>query len=200
MIERDTIDEPELRDVVRFFSFVVFRVGLGIAACRYALAGQTTRLAHRELRGPKIEPDNEPPNLLLDGVNMTLPVNPPVSLVNPADAPESVAHSYRRLCRELDTPKVNHVFQAFATNPTFLDTVVDAQVATNDGELELSRKLLGLYAVALNENPNLPLFRPTLSKLSESDIVTVERTLRTYHENLPTLLLTVYLAAQLASP
>ncbi|MFB6126204.1 MAG: hypothetical protein ABEJ79_02740 [Halolamina sp.] len=200
-VSRVSADEAALDSTVRFFSFVVFRLGLGITACRYALDGPETLRAHRRALpetestlGARIE----------RGVESTPSLDFAVSLVHPSEADDVVTAAYDRVLTELKTPNVNNIFRALAASPATLSTVVDAQVALYDAvesRAAFERRLRGWYATVLAANDAPANHRAALRAegYGREDVDAVAATVRAYHENLPTLVTTLLLARQLTA-
>jgi hypothetical protein len=201
-IDRSTFGSTALNQSVVFFSFVMFRLGLGISACRYGVDDDGLRQKHRSVAGPT--ETAELPVCVQNGVDQSLPLSPGLDLVEPAAASEEVETTYNRVLHTLETPNVNNVFRGFAVDPQFLSAVVDTQikiVETAGETTELSAHLQGVYAQAL-EGRTLPLTRERLLQATENNVAAVDavtETLRVYHDNLTTLILTLYLGALLVS-
>lgn len=194
-LERVTFDEPPLQDTVEFFSFVLLRLGMGIASCRYALEGESTRRKHRDGVSARELPTPDAPNHWSAGVATEPPVDPHFTLVQPGDASPHVEATYRYLIDALGTPTVNNIFRAFGSDPAFLTAVVDAQVDGGFDDAELVHELRGLYAKALDADADRTSF--VTDSISEPDRLAVAESLATFHDNLATLLVTLYIGTRL---
>jgi len=193
-------DETDsLRAVVRFFSFVVFRLGLSIGACRYALDGAATRAAHRR----PLPAETVPLSPCVDaGVETTLPATPSLSLVSPEAAGPEVRATFGRVREVLETPNVNTVFRALASVPAVLEAVLDMQAEfyeTLDARWAFERSVRGWYATSLDGDSAPRSLRPALRTegVERRTVDEVAGRLRTFHENLPTLVVTVLVADRL---
>jgi len=188
-----------VENAVELFSFVMFRLGLSISACRYGVEEKHVQQTHSQTATTTSVTSAEIRPLIKQGIEKSLPIDPEITLIDPADASDDVGKTYARICRELETPNVNNVFRAFAVEPQFLETVVETQIRIiqqADMQQRLESRLRGLYAAALEEH-SLALSRHRLRQVAETDnaVDSVVESLRTYHENLPTLVLTLYLGA-----
>lgn len=196
-LDRVTFDEPDLQGAVEFFAFVLLRLGIGISATRYVLDGEAIRLDHRDAAPIAAAATVEAPARWAAGARADLPVKPSVSLVEPDTAPAHVVATYDYLTDSLGTPNVNNIFRAFGTDPAFLTAVVDAQVATRGVEADLARELRGLYATSLNVDDEPGAF--TAGEINPADRAAVRDQLRTFHDNIATLLVTLYLGTRLVA-
>lgn len=193
-LDRVTFDEPGLQQTAKFFAFVLLRLGVGISAARYVLDGEETRLDHRERAPVAAAATTEAPTRWTTGAKANLPVEPSVSLVEPEVAPTHVAATYDYLTDALGTPNVNNIFRAFGSNPAFLTAVVDTQVTTRGVKPDLDHDLRSLYATSLNVDDEPPAFTPT--DIDPADRAAVAGQLQIFHDNLATLLVTLYLGTR----
>lgn len=202
-------DSP-VRSAVEFFSFVVFELGLSIAACRYAIDGRQTRAVHAATadhqQDGRFDGDHEGrealPNPVRSGLATSIPATPDVDLVQPEDADEEVAALYDRALGELETPNVNNVFRALAVDPAFLRAVVDVQgrlLEDLPSRWRFERRIRDLYAAVLSANAATASHRVALRNLGyeRDSIDEVAGRIRAFHENVPTLAVTVLVAARL---
>jgi hypothetical protein len=121
-----TFAEPSLRVTLESFAFVSLRLGVGIAACRYALDGDVTRLEHRDPAPAAAAAGTVPPEPWITGAETDLPMEPQITTVQPSDATDHVAATYEYLAAELETPNGNNIYRAYGTDPAFPTTVVEA--------------------------------------------------------------------------
>jgi len=166
--------------------------GIGITACRYALDGPDRRVEHRETVAL---PDGRgrAPDAWREGASADLPAAPDIDPVAPEDAPPHVAAVYDRLTAELDTTEVNTVFQAYGADPAFLTAAVEAQLEAGLPDATVTRRLHGACAAALDAD-DAP---GGLKGVADADRETVSERLAAYHENLATLLVTLYVETRL---
>lgn len=204
-----TID-PAINDIVPFFSFVIFRVGLAVAACRYALDGHYTCRVHTgasnydsRLSGQKsIATEQSLSDSIYKGLRMTLPLSPNFHVIEPADASNNVSPIYDNLRTELNTPNVNTIFRAMAVDPKFLAAVVEVQLDVYDrvpSRWHLERKIRNQYAAGLAHNSARKTHRRTLRMMGydPNAIDELASHVRAYHENIGTLAVTVLIAAKI---
>jgi len=196
-LDRVIFDEPQLQDTVEFFSFVLLRLGMGIASCRYALEGESTRHDHRNVVADRKQATTDAPTYWSAGAATDPPVDPQITLVQPEDAPAHVGAAYRYLVDALGTPNVNTIFRAFGSDPAFLTAVVDAQVDGRFDDAGLGHELRGLYAKALEADADRESF--VTDSIAEADRPAVAEELETFHDNLATLLVTLYVGTRLVT-
>jgi hypothetical protein len=194
----DETHPTQLANTLEFFSFVVFRLGIAITACRYALDGRRTRAIHATSTNTA---RSELPAHTERGLTRTLPQNPNITLHHPDAVADRRAALYRRIERELKTPNVNNIFRGLAAEPVFLEAVVDTQVALTHREPDLDGAVHHLFANALADvRLDLPNHRVALRDhgYGNDEIDTVASRIRAYQRNLPTLVTTLLVAALLA--
>lgn len=197
----DETHATQLGETLEFFSFVVFRLGIAITACRYALDGPRTRAAHAATPASARRARSELPAHAKRGVTRTLPQDPDITLHHPDDVSGRRAALYRRIERELETPNVNNIFRGLAAEPAFLEAVVDTQVALTRREPDVDGAVHRLFANALAELQLDPSnHRVTLRDhgYGNDEIDAVAARIRAYQRNLPTLVTTLLVADLLA--
>jgi len=201
---RPAVDETcvtELGETLEFFSFVVFRLGIAITACRYALDGTRTRAAHAATSTPTNPERTELPAHTERGVARTLPQDPDITLHHPDAVSGRRESLYRRIERELETSNVNNIFRALGAEPAFLEVVVDTQVDLTHRYPHVDEAIHRLFANALAEmRLRLSNHRLGLREIGygNDDIDAVASRIRAYQRNLPTLVVTLIVAALLA--
>lgn len=193
----------ELGETLEFFSFVVFRLGIAITACRYALDGTRTRAAHAATAPTEpTEPERtELPSHAKQGITRTLPQDPGITLHHPDAVSGRRAALYRRIERDLETPNVNNIFRGLAAEPAFLEAVIDTQVALTHRNPEVARTVHRLFANALPEIQLAPSNHRVALRdcgYGNDEIDAVASRIRAYQRNLPTLVTTLLVAALLA--
>ena len=193
-LERVTFNDPELQHTIDFFSFVLLRLGIGIAAVRYALDGETLRQKHRERAPDDIPLTSKTPRYWTVGATANPPLDPQLTLIHSESAHPYVDTTFRYLMDTFGTPNVNSIYRAFAVDPAFLVAVVDTQSAVQTENSELRAALQGLYAKALDIDEGEK--TAIASNVAEADRTTAANLLGDFHDNLSTLLLTLYLGTQ----
>lgn len=166
-LNRVTFEEPPLQDTIEFFAFILLRLGMGIASCRYALEGESSRRDHRDVVAGREPATTDAPTHWSAGAATDPPVDPQITLVKPEDAPPHVEATYRYLTDALGTPSVNNIFRAFRSDPAFLTAVVDTQVEGQFEDARLRHELRGLYAKALDADADRGSF--TTDSIAEAD-------------------------------
>lgn len=197
----DETHAVQLGETLEFFSFVVFRLGIAITACRYALDGTRTCAAHASTATPTKPARSELPPHTERGVTRTLPQDPDITLHHPDTVSGPRAVLYRRIERDLETPNVNNIFRGLAAEPEFLDAVVDTQVALAHQEPDLGGAVYRLFANALTEMQLEPSNHRVALRdhgYGNDEIDTIASRIRAYQRNLPTLVVTLLVADLLA--
>ncbi|WP_162993880.1 hypothetical protein [Halalkalicoccus subterraneus] len=210
VVDRRTVPDPHIYNVVPFFSFVVFRLGLSVAACRYRLDGQYTHKAHAEateygsidLLEKSYDTEQLRPSAVHEGLQTTIPIAPDFPIITPTDANRQISNIYNDLRTALRTPNVNTIFQALAVDPEFLSKVVAIQLATYNrvpSQWRLERWIRNQYATTLLAKSNHRSHRRTLRSIGyESHSIDRCAThIRAFHENIGTLATTLLIAATL---
>lgn len=204
--------DSAIREAVAYFAFIVFELGLSIATCRYALDGEETRAVHAastryeaEILSCESESGDKSgtlPAIIRKGVGTMVPASPELHLIDREVASTDITTTYDRILDALETPNVNNIFRALAVDPDFLRSVVDAQLEIYKGvpsRWRFERQIRNRYAMALAADSNRKAHRPLLraARYKPATIDEVARRIRLYQENLPTLTVTVLVAAKL---
>jgi|AntDeeMinimDraft_5_1070356.scaffolds.fasta_scaffold15776_2 hypothetical protein len=192
----------QLGETLEFFSFVVFRLGIAITACRYALDGTRTCAAHASTTTATSGTRSELPAHTKQGISHTLPQNPHITLHHPDDVSGRREALYRRIERELETPNINNIFRGLAAEPDLLEAVIDTQVAFTHRNPGVDAAIHRLFANALTQlQIDLPNHRVALRAhgYGNDDIDVVAARIRAYQQNLSTLVTTLLIADLLAS-
>lgn len=197
----DETHATQLGETLEFFSFVVFRLGIAITACRYALDGTRTCAAHASTATSTKPVRSELPAHTERGVTRILPQDPDITLHHPDAVSGRRAALYRRIERELETPNINNIFRGLAAEPAFLEAVIDTQVAFSHTEPEVDAAVHRLFANALTEMQLEPSNHRVALRdhgYGNDEIDAVAARIRAYQRNLPTLVTTLLVADLLA--
>lgn len=189
--------QTDLGETLEFFSFVVFRLGVAITACRYALDGAQTRRARASTVQTPSPAATSLPDRITTGITRTLPQNPDITLHQPAEATERQTALYNRIERDLDTPNVNNIFRALAAEPSLLASVIDAQTTITRRRPDVEATLQRTFAAALSKleyTPSNHRFELRDRGYDHADIDAVAAQVRAYQRNLPTLVTTLVIA------